>query len=225
MHNCVFETNQGAELCKHMDQHDRKNKQQQQNKVGSSHSASRKIGENFSLSRQISSSSGSPAVTKKSPRKISKVEVKYPPEKQKPTEEKELTARLMKMEENKINTARFALKLKNTMSRISNLIEFDPKSPDFVWLRGKIIGTRAIKGMNANLGTVEENEVLVRWFPAGIISDEWISADVHDLVKKVALENVPKEFWIESSALLFKKAQFSKLKKSKRKCYSPVKIK
>merc|ERR1712226_266346 len=222
LQGCVFQSNKLDELIRHMENHD---KVESKPNIAGKIEGSVKNQQSNPLKRQASSSSSvacssvvSSASVGRSSRKISAIPVstipaKYPPPKVATISTSEAGSEnsesnfgsfdsLKQLEFCKLNTARFKLSLKNTMNGISSFINFDPnKLTDSLTLYGKVIGSRTYHEMAPDLNRIEKRQLLVRWPPAGICSDEWLepSESISSLVREVQLSKVPRQFWVEKS--------------------------
>ena len=227
LQDCSFQSNHLNELLKHMDVHDKVEKQQ--SKASNSHHDNKHSsgnGESQILSKQFSTSSNCSFISNHQSRKtayarVCKTPARYPPTKRPKTEKDEInrTNSLLELEYMKTNSPRFALGLKNVMTKITSFVDFDPnRSTDSINVNGKVIGRRTFVKMGTNLEQIEKTEVLVRWFPLEICPDEWKTEDPElNLIKQVPISNVPKKFWTETASWLMRNNKKERLAKSKRK--------
>ena len=227
LQDCSFQSNHLNELLKHMDVHDKVEKQQSKasnlhhdNKHSSGNGESQILSKQFSTSSNCSFISNHPS-RKTAYARVCKTPARYPPTKRPKTEKDEInrTNSLLELEYMKTNSPRFALGLKNVMTKIKSFVDFDPnRSTDSINVNGKVIGRRTFVKMGTNLEQIEKTEVLVRWFPLEICPDEWKTEDTElTLIKQVPISNVPKKFWTETASWLMRNNKKERLAKSKRK--------
>ena len=207
MDQCTFETNFPQQLVKHMDSHDKiTNKSVAKNVISQVPKPEPNFMDGASSPYRQSSKTGSSIYLANSSPKLSRqsskvVDVstrrmKYPPV-------KKIIRKPRNQDANSHQDINSTLQCLNRISQsIHSQIDIDPiGNAHCIRLRGDVIGCRTtrVKGVNSK-------ELLIKWKPKGILSDEWMPFEsVKEISKTIPIDEVPKSFWWNQFPVLFPK--------------------